>query len=68
MVWARGQVATRQCPKSLISPESAHYLELYRWWSSLGKGVDLQVDAKVADALNLLEDESRKEEHHGKEE
>ena len=67
-VWARGQIASTQCPKSVISAESLRYLDLYRSWRSLGKGLDLQYDAKIADALELLENESMKEEEHGKEE
>lgn len=63
-MWARGRVVTKQCPKSLITAQSLHYLKLYRLWRSWGKGCLLQLDAKSAEAIELLEEESKAEQAH----
>jgi hypothetical protein len=55
VVWARAGIWTKQCPKSLISPQSLIYLETHRTWKSLGKGLNLALDAKTSDAIEILE-------------
>jgi len=55
IVWARANVVSRRCPKSVITAQSLGYLERFRLWKELGT-VDLaDIDAKTADALVCLE-------------
>ena len=60
-VWARGGVSTTQCPKSLISAESLVFLEEFNIWRRFGCGDAQWMNARVADAIALLEDELRLE-------
>jgi hypothetical protein len=58
-VWARGGVSTTECPKSLISAESLVLLEEFNIWKRFGCGDARKMNARVADAIALLEDELR---------
>ena len=60
-VWARGGVSTTECPKSLISAESLVFLEEFNIWKRFGCGDARRMNARVADAIALLEDELRLE-------
>ena len=60
-VWARGGVSTTQCPKSLISAESLVFLEEFNIWKRFGCGDAQRMNARVADAIALLEDELKRE-------
>lgn len=65
-MWARAGVATKQCPKSLITAESLAYLHLFQIWKTLGAGWDWnQMDARTVEAMLVLEAEFRKEMHRG---
>jgi hypothetical protein len=64
LVWARGKVVTRQCPKSIITAQSLQWLEEFRLWKQLG-GDPWVMPAKSADALLLLEQEWRTETKNG---
>lgn len=60
-VWARGGVSTTECPKSLISAESLVFLEEFNIWKRFGCGDARRMNARVADAIALLEDELKLE-------
>jgi hypothetical protein len=60
-VWARGGVSTTQCPKSIISAESLVLLEEFNIWRRFGCGDARRMNARVADAIALLEDELKRE-------
>jgi hypothetical protein len=68
VVWARGRAISKQCPKSVISAESLRFLDMYNVWKSLGKGCIMSLDARSAEAIELLEREWLAEKEHGKEE
>ena len=64
-VWARADVFSTQCPKSVITAASLSYLEQYAAWKQLG-GCDPGVlDAKAADAIVLLEQAWKRETMNG---
>lgn len=65
MVWARGDVVSARCPKSIITAQSLLFLEQFRWWKELGGSV-WSIEAKNAEALVLLEREWRMEMQNGK--
>jgi hypothetical protein len=58
-VWARGRVATEECPKSLVTPESLELLERFFVWRFSGGGQVSELPAREADAFMTLETESR---------
>lgn len=53
----RKGVFSVRCPKSVITAESLHFLEQFRWWKQCGGGAGAiwNMDAKSADALMVLE-------------
>jgi hypothetical protein len=61
-VWARRDIVSLQCPKSVISAQSKNFLEQFRLWKQFGGGFPLWTDAKTADALLVLEEAWRVEE------
>ncbi|HSU60570.1 MAG TPA: hypothetical protein VLI55_14755 [Bryobacteraceae bacterium] len=61
----RGQLASVQCPKSIITADSLSFLEQFRLWKEAGGGSILAMDAKSADAILVLEQEWRRESQHG---
>ena len=65
LVWAKGRVATEECPTSLIRPRSVEWLERFYAWKVCG-GELLESPAKDADAMLALEKEWR-EMNHGNE-
>jgi hypothetical protein len=60
VVWARGQAAAEECPKSLITPESVMMVERYWAWSAAGGGDLIAMTAREAEAVLTLEQERRK--------
>ncbi len=64
-VWARRSVVSMTCPKSFITAQSYEYLERFGFWKASGGGSLLQEDAKVADAILLLNEQWIEEERHG---
>jgi hypothetical protein len=64
-VWARGKLISRECPKSVISAQSLAFLEMFQIWRSLGKGCDTAMNAREAEAIELLEREYMAEDQHG---
>ncbi len=48
---------TTQCPKSLITAESLHFLEVYRIWKRLDKSCTMSLPARTVEAIELLEQE-----------
>jgi hypothetical protein len=65
-VWARERVLTFQCPKSIITAKSLSFIEQYQVWKELGGINALEIDAKAADALMVLEQAWREEIKDGK--
>ena len=65
MVWARREVVSERCPKSIITAKSALFLEQFRWWKELGGDI-WSMEAKNAEALLVLEREWRTEMENGK--
>ncbi len=65
VVWARGRIISKQCPKSVTTGQSLRFLEIFQTWRGLGKGFDLQLNARDAEAIQLLEREWMAEEKHG---
>ncbi|MBV6430871.1 MAG: hypothetical protein IANPNBLG_00991 [Bryobacteraceae bacterium] len=64
-VWARNGVYTTVCPKSIVSPDSEHWIHLFYSMKLLNQHLDLlTLDARTADALMTLETEYRKETLH----
>lgn len=66
MVWIRGQTATEECPKSLMTPQSLEWLEKFFVWKFSGGRNLLQMPARDADALLILEQEWRKGANDGR--
>ena len=65
VVWARAGVVAFNCPKSIISPNSVYFLEHFKNWKVFGGGTLLFLEAKVADAVLVLEQAWQKENHRG---
>jgi hypothetical protein len=59
-VWVRGKTIAFQCPKSIITAQSTAFIEQFIWWKR-GGGDLWSLDAKSADALLSLQEESMKE-------
>jgi hypothetical protein len=64
IVWLRRSVRSTQCPKSIISPLSHSFVETFNSLRQLRGGLTLEVDAKTADALSVLEQEWEEERRH----
>ena len=59
LVWVRGRVATEECPKSLVTPQSLEWMERFFAWKFAGGGVLDGLPARDADAFLVLEKEWR---------
>jgi hypothetical protein len=59
VVWVRGRVATEECPKSVVTPESVEWVERFFSWKFSGGGGFEELPARVADAFLILEKEWR---------
>jgi hypothetical protein len=59
-VWARGQAVAFRCPKSIITAQSLSLIEQFLYWRRCG-GDLWSLDAKSADAILMLQEESVKE-------
>lgn len=53
------------CPKSIITPQSLEYLERFMYWKSAGGGRLFEEDAKLADAVLLLNEQWVEEQENG---
>lgn len=60
VVWARNGVGTFECPKSLISGESAAWVEYFCAWKRLGGARLESMPARQAHAFLILERELAK--------
>jgi hypothetical protein len=60
-VWARRNIATTQCPKSIITAESLSMLEQFQIWRSFGSADIWAMNARLVEAFVLLGDELRQE-------
>ena len=63
IVWSRHGLHCEQCPKSIISNASYHFLDMFLAWKQFGADV-WSLDAKVAQAILVLEDEWQKEKRY----
>ena len=59
-MWARDSVYTLQCPKSIITVQSLEWIDQFNIWKTLGCGNPLNLNAKSADAIALLDVEKTK--------
>jgi hypothetical protein len=48
-------MVSTQCPKSLITPQSLAWLEMFFAWKAFGGGLSFSMQAKCCDALLVLE-------------
>jgi hypothetical protein len=58
-VWVRGKTVAFHCPKSIITAQSLGFIEQFLYWKRCGGDLWL-LDAKTADAVLLLQEESEK--------
>ena len=65
-VWARGGVATEECPASLVTAESLEFLEKYFVWKLSGGSGLLETRAREADGFLALEGELKRSQDGGK--
>jgi hypothetical protein len=56
-VWARGRVATEECPRSYVSAQSLEWLEKYFLWRRLGALYPEPVSVKDLEAFTALDQE-----------
>jgi hypothetical protein len=59
-VFVRGGAVAFRCPKSIVTAQSLGFIELFAYWKR-GGGDLWPLDAKSADALLALQEESVKE-------
>ncbi len=64
-VWARRDVFSSQCPKSVITERSLYFLEQFWTWKQFGGGTPWGLEAKTADAVLVLEKAWQMERQHG---
>ncbi len=64
-MWAREGVIALQCPKSIITGRSLHFLEQFRVWKEFGGGTPWGMEAKAAEAILMLEKAWRVEVERG---
>ena len=64
-VWLRRTAMTKRCPKSVITAESAAWLDEFFTWKVGGPGSLLDLPARKADAFLVLEREWRMELKNG---
>ena len=65
MVWARGRAAAEECPTSLVTPQSVDWVERFFARKLTGGGSVMEMPARQADALLMLEKEWREMENGG---
>jgi hypothetical protein len=65
-VWARGGVATEECPTSLVTAESLELLEKYFVWKLSGNVGLLEMRAREADGFLALDGEIRRSQNAGR--
>lgn len=58
VVWARGRVATEECPTSWVTPASVEFVEKFFAWKAMGAR---ELTAREAEAFIVLEQELRAE-------
>ncbi|HSM79811.1 MAG TPA: hypothetical protein VLT57_19375 [Bryobacteraceae bacterium] len=61
MVWARKHAASERCPKTVITADSAAFLEAFHIWKVTASPIGGTVDAREVEALLLLEQELQAE-------
>jgi hypothetical protein len=54
-----------RCPKSIITRLSLDFLERFTYWKGLGGGPLFDEDARVADAMLLLNEQWIQEQQNG---
>lgn len=64
VVWARKEVATDTCPKSLITGQSVTWMEEFLVWRRLGQALPDTADARTVEAFLILQEETTREINH----
>ncbi len=64
-VWVRGKVATTECPKSFVTPESIEIVERFFARRQFGGPTAGELSAREADAFLALEQELQTERANG---
>ena len=59
LVWVHGTVGVQECPVSYVRPESLELVERFAVWKASGSGGWAEMNARVADAFQMLEEEVR---------
>ncbi|HTT18504.1 MAG TPA: hypothetical protein VMG82_06145 [Candidatus Sulfotelmatobacter sp.] len=67
VVWARGPIATDECPTSLITAQSIGWVEEFCTWRRLGLALPFDVNARQAEAFLILEEQLELEKQNGAE-
>ena len=57
MVWAKGRIATEECPKSYITAQSMEWIERFAMWRRLGQSYPAPVSVKEIEAFVVLDQE-----------
>jgi hypothetical protein len=65
IVWARGRVSLKTCPKSYITSESIALLEEFHAWKLVGGASVYALPARLVEAIFVLENELRMEGNDG---
>ena len=60
-MWARKSTGVSECPVSFITADSGDWLEHFHIWRMTSKESLLDLPAKTAEAIALLENEWREE-------
>jgi hypothetical protein len=66
LVWANGRAGVDECPKSFTTAASAEMVERFALWKASGGGDWQQLNARDADAFQVLDEEWRNEARDGK--
>ena len=66
LVWVHGGTGAHECPKSLVTPASAEFVEKYFVWRTAGAMGWAELSAREADAFQMFDEEWRSEVANGK--
>ena len=65
VVWARGAIATDECPTSLITGQSIGWVEEFIVWRRLRPSLPCDLNARQAEAFLILEEQLELEKQSG---
>jgi hypothetical protein len=61
VVWTRGPIATDECPTSLITAQSVGWVEEFFVWKRLRLALPFDLNARMAEAFLILEEQLESE-------